>query len=79
MLPIVELVALCHKSGIKEVFVDGAHAVGQIDPLSMRDIGAEYYVSNLHKWAFAPPSVAFFYAKPGMSKSDRVFWSNLNF
>eukprot|EP00897_Mesotaenium_endlicherianum_P008909 jgi/Mesen1/8046/ME000043S07427 len=62
VLPIRRLVALCHAHGVP-VFVDGAHAVGNVE-VDVQAIDAEYYVTNLHKWAFCPPAVAAFHAKP---------------
>ena len=59
--PVADLVALCHSYGI-DVLLDGAHTVGQI-PLNLTEIGAEYYVSNMHKWLFAPTGSAFLHVK----------------
>lgn len=63
ILPIQELVNLCRKYGVEQVFVDGAHAIGNTD-IDVQDIDADYYVANVHKWLFAPPVVAFFHSKP---------------
>ncbi|MCO5568417.1 hypothetical protein L7F22_022116 [Adiantum nelumboides] len=64
VLPIKELVSLCRREGVDEVFVDGAHAIGNID-VDVEEIDADYYTSNLHKWLFSPHSVAFLHSKPG--------------
>jgi len=61
VLPIADMVALSYHHGAEEVFVDGAHAAGQL-PVDVNDIGADFYVSNLHKWAFAPPTAAVLHA-----------------
>ena len=51
VLPVREMTALCRAAGVP-VAIDGAHAPGMI-PLDVPAIGADYYVGNLHKWAFA--------------------------
>ena len=53
--PVAEMVALCRRRGVAEVAVDGAHALGQV-PVDVDAIGADYFFSNLHKWAFAAPT-----------------------
>ena len=63
LLPIEEIVAPCRERGVA-VAVDGAHAPGAI-PLDVSSIGADWYVGNLHKWAYAPRSSAFLWAAPG--------------
>lgn len=52
VLPIKEMVKACHKRGV-QVLVDGAHGFGS-HPISMREIGADYYVANAHKWFLSP-------------------------
>ena len=39
-----------------EVAVDGAHSCGSVPNLDVNAIGADFFFSNLHKWAFAPPT-----------------------
>lgn len=60
LFPMRAIVAELHGHGIP-VLVDGAHGVGQIG-LDMEALGADWYVSNAHKWLFAPPGTAFLYA-----------------
>lgn len=62
VLPVQELVRVCRDHGVEQVFVDGAHAIGSVH-VDVREIGADFYVSNLYKWFFSPPSVAFLYCK----------------
>lgn len=62
MVPIRELVALCHERGVR-VLVDGAHAPGQV-ALDVEAIGADWYTGNAHKWLFAPKGCAFLHARP---------------
>ncbi|KAK1278587.1 hypothetical protein QJS04_geneDACA015793 [Acorus gramineus] len=62
VVPVKELVRICREEGVDRVFVDGAHAIGNVE-IDVKDIGADFYTSNLHKWFFCPPSVAFLYTK----------------
>ena len=62
IFPIKEICRRARAAGILSV-IDGAHAVGQI-PLDMEDLGADFYASNLHKWANCPKGSAFLYARP---------------
>lgn len=62
VLPVKDLVSICREEGVERVFVDAAHAIGSVK-IDVKDIGADFYVSNLHKWFFCPPSVAFLYCR----------------
>ncbi|PGH08709.1 hypothetical protein AJ79_05900 [Helicocarpus griseus UAMH5409] len=57
--PFEELVAKCREEGILSC-VDGAHGVGQI-PLDLGKLGADFFVSNCHKWLYVPRSCAVFH------------------
>ncbi|TKY52350.1 L-cysteine desulfhydrase [Spatholobus suberectus] len=69
VIPVKELVAICREEGVEQVFVDAAHAIG-CTRVDMQEIGADFYTSNLHKWFFCPPSVAFLYARASPKARD---------
>ena len=58
--PIADIIADLHERGVR-VLVDGAHAIGQI-PLSVAELDPDWYVTNMHKWLFAPKGSAMLYA-----------------
>ncbi len=62
VLPIEEIVKRCHARNVA-VLVDGAHGPGALE-LDVPAIGADWYVGDLHKWAWAPRSCAFLWASP---------------
>ncbi|XWS46380.1 hypothetical protein CRYUN_Cryun14cG0060800 [Craigia yunnanensis] len=69
VIPVKELVRICSAEGIDQVFVDVAHAIGSVK-VDVKKVGADFYVSNLHKWFFCPPSIAFLYCKKSKISSD---------
>ena len=62
VLPIAEMAATCRSHGVA-VMVDGAHAPGQI-ALDVPALGVDWYVGNLHKWAFAGKGTAVIWCLP---------------
>ncbi|KAE8204042.1 hypothetical protein CF328_g1308 [Tilletia controversa] len=58
-LPWEKLVALAKKHGII-TFIDGAHAIGQIQ-LDIGSADPDFFVSNCHKWLYAHRGCAVFY------------------
>ncbi len=62
VLPLREILDALRARGVA-VLVDGAHAPGALD-LDLEALGADWYVANLHKWAFAPRSCGFLWAPP---------------
>ncbi len=62
LLPIAAMTAACRARGVP-VLVDGAHAPGAI-ALDIEAIGADWYVANLHKWAFAPRACGLLWVAP---------------
>jgi isopenicillin-N epimerase len=59
IFPIEAIIAFYHEKDIP-IFVDGAHAVCQTD-IDIKKLNPDGYVSNFHKWAYAPKQAAFVY------------------
>lgn len=62
VLPLGRMAALCRERGVP-VLGDGAHAPGAID-VDIPALGVDWYVANLHKWAFAPRGCGVLWAAP---------------
>ena len=62
VVPVAEIAARCRARGVR-VLVDGAHGPGAI-ALDLPALGADWYVGNLHKWAWAPRSSGLLWAPP---------------
>jgi isopenicillin-N epimerase len=60
ILPLKEIAGECHKRGVA-VIADGAHAPGALK-LDLPKLGVDWYVGNLHKWAYTPRSSGFLWA-----------------
>ena len=70
VLPIGEMVARCRAAGVP-VLVDAAHVPGHL-PVDLASLGADYWVGNLHKWAFAPKGCAVLYAAEDAPPPDAL-------
>jgi isopenicillin-N epimerase len=60
-LPVEEICKIAREKGIM-VFVDGAHAPGQI-PLDITALDVDIYTGACHKWMLAPKGCSFLYVK----------------
>ena len=54
VLPVADIAQRCHAKGVL-VLVDGAHGPGSV-ALDIPALGVDWYIGNLHKWAWAPRS-----------------------
>jgi isopenicillin-N epimerase len=60
-LPVEEICAFAKEKGIP-VFVDGAHAPGQI-PVDLSLLNVDFYTGACHKWMMTPKGCTFLYVK----------------
>jgi isopenicillin-N epimerase len=63
-LPVEEICAIANERGIM-VFVDGAHAPGQL-PINLEKLGADIYTGACHKWMMTPKGSSFLYVKKSL-------------
>ncbi|MFC0098587.1 aminotransferase class V-fold PLP-dependent enzyme [Micromonospora marina] len=62
LFPAAALVAVAREQGVP-VLVDAAHAPGML-PATVASAGADFWVGNLHKWAYAPRGTAVLVVAP---------------
>lgn len=61
VLPVRALCQMARERGIQTI-VDGAHALGHL-PLSVSDLGCDYYGTSGHKWLSAPLGTGLLYVR----------------
>jgi selenocysteine lyase/cysteine desulfurase len=69
VLPVAELTTLAHGYGAR-VLIDGAHGL-QSQDVDLKAIGAEWYVSNCHKWLCSGKGAAILYAADAVRAGTR--------
>jgi isopenicillin-N epimerase len=62
LFPAAAIAAVARELGVP-VLVDAAHAPGML-PISVDQVGADFWVGNLHKWAYAPRGTALLVVAP---------------
>jgi isopenicillin-N epimerase len=62
VFPVAEIAAECRRQAVP-VLVDGAHAPGLL-PVDLGQIGADFWVGNMHKWVCAPKASAALHVAP---------------
>lgn len=62
LLPVGAVAAVARAAGVT-LLVDAAHVPGML-PVSVDEIGADFWVGNLHKWGYAPRGTAVLVVAP---------------
>ena len=60
-LPVEEICAIANQLGIL-IFIDGAHAPGQLE-VDITSLGADMYTGACHKWMMTPKGSSFLYVR----------------
>uniref|UniRef100_A0ABM0N1H3 Uncharacterized aminotransferase C660.12c-like n=1 Tax=Saccoglossus kowalevskii TaxID=10224 RepID=A0ABM0N1H3_SACKO len=77
VMPIKELIEVC-KSKDVQVVIDGAQAIGQLQ-FNLGELGADYYIGNLHKWMFGVRGSAILWIHPKHYKSIKPLITGHNY
>ena len=70
VIPVAAVAGAAAAAGVP-VLVDAAHAPGHLDD-DIAALGADYWVGNLHKWAYTPRGSAILWCRPGTSVTPSV-------
>lgn len=69
VMPLGRIIPALRRAGAR-VAVDGAHGLGHV-PLDLEALGADWYVSNAHKWLYAPRGCAMLFAGRDVAATTR--------
>ncbi len=69
IFPVEQLTSAAHERGIR-VLVDGAHAPGML-AVNLRQLNADYYTANHHKWLCGPKASGFLYVRRDLQDEIR--------
>jgi isopenicillin-N epimerase len=69
VLPLADLIPQLRELGVRTL-VDGAHAPGMLD-LNLKELDADYFTGNCHKWVNAPKGAALLYVRPDLQGEVR--------
>jgi isopenicillin-N epimerase len=69
VMPLARIVPALRRAGAR-VIVDGAHGLGQV-PIDLASLAPDWYVSNAHKWLYAPRGCALLYASAEVAPITR--------
>src|SRR6202007_1965625 len=70
VVPVAAVAAAAADVGAS-VLVDAAHAPGQLRD-DIAGLGADHWIGNLHKWAYAPRGSAMLWSRPGADVTPTV-------
>jgi isopenicillin-N epimerase len=70
VVPVAAVTAAIAGTGAT-VLVDAAHAPGQLRD-DIPELGADHWIGNLHKWAYAPRGSAILWSRPGADVAPAV-------
>jgi isopenicillin-N epimerase len=71
VVPVAAVAAAVGSGTGASVFVDAAHAPGQLQD-DIVTFGADHWIGNLHKWAYTPRGSAILWSRPGAEVTPTV-------
>jgi isopenicillin-N epimerase len=77
VFPVAQIVAAAHERGVP-VLVDAAHSPGQVAN-NLREVNADFWVGNLHKWVCSPRGAAILSIAPQWRDAIKPFVASHHF